>query len=111
MDNTSFKLLKLYASRSHLSLSDLSAIYNSYADDYVSPVKYLMDEKYLKMEPNYVMLHGADFTVQVPFEIAFKGRAALEAERKSRLSFKQNELRAWLTLGIALAAFLKSFFF
>ena len=70
-----------------------------------------MDEGYLEMEPNYTMLHGADFTLRVPFRITFKGRAALEAEQKSRLSFKQNEFRAWVTLAIALAAFIKSFFF
>lgn len=111
MDNTSFKLLKLYASRSHLSLSDLSAIYNSDAEDYVFPIKFLMDEEYLEMEPNYTMLHGTDFTVRVPFRVTFKGRAALEEEQKFRISSKHNEFRAWLTLAIALAAFLKSFFF
>lgn len=111
MDSTSFKLLKLYASRSHLSLRDLSAIYNSNAEDYALPIKFLMDEEYLEMEPNYVMFHGTDFTVSVPFRITFKGRAALETEQKSRLSCKRNEFRAWLTLAIALAAFLKSFFF
>ena len=111
MDDTSYKLLKLYSKRDHITLADLSAIYNTDWDYWGAPVDYLIKNGYLQINPTYVILHGGDFTSKAPIEITFHGKVHLEQECKNRWTFKFNEFRAWVTLIIAIAAFVKSFFF
>lgn len=111
MDNTSFNLLKLYSKRDTLSLCDLAAIYNSSVLEFTTPVRYLMDQGFVRIEANYAAIHGEDYTMHVPIQITYEGQIALEAEQRQRHTFKFAELRAWLTLAIALAAFIKGFFF
>lgn len=108
MDDTSFKLLKLYATRNTISLSGLSAIYNTHNDYWISPVRYLIEKEYLRINPEYVLLHNNDFTITAPIEITYEGKLALEQERKERQVFKFNEFRAWFTLIIAVIALVMS---
>ena len=62
-------------------------------------------------DPNYPESEDQRaLTPDMPFYITFEGRAALEDETKSRHTIKFKEFRAWATLIIALAAFIKSFF-
>lgn len=112
MDNYSFSVLKTYKSRSSLTLSQLSAIYNQSIFDVVEPVSYLRKQKFIRIESNHAVLH--DFTEEspidpdTPLEITFAGKAALEAEIKSRRRLTFNELRAWITLAIAVVALIIS---
>lgn len=115
MDDYSFAVLKLYATRRSLTLDQLSAILNRSPLDCVEPIAFLRKEGFLRIEPNYALLHGSpedsSLTPRTPIEITFEGKAALEAETKSRRQLTFNEIRAWITAIIAVAAFIKSFFF
>lgn len=107
MDDYSLSVLKLYRSRSSLTLSQLSAVLNRSWLDVSDPVIYLKQEGYLKVEPNYAVLHDikADDPIglDTPLVISFEGKGALEAEKKARKHYSFNEFRAWITLSIALA--------
>lgn len=114
MDDYSFSVLKLYRSRDSLTLSQLSAILNRSSFNVSDPVLYLKKEGYLRVEPNHAAIHGinADDPINpdTPLVISFEGKAALEAELKTRRHLSFNEIRAWITLAIAVLAFIKSFF-
>lgn len=111
MTNESLKLLQLYMKRDTISLKGLGAIYNNDPEYWCHPIAYLRDQGYIEILPSYVLLNGNAFTLDAPFRITYKGKTALESELKSRKHFNFNEFRAWFTLAIALAAFIKSFFF
>lgn len=108
MDDYSFSVLKTYESRSCLTLSQLSAIYNKSIFDVSEPVVYLREQKFIRIESNHAFMHNLDedslIDPDVPLEITFEGKGALEAETKARRHLTFNELRAWITLGIASAA-------
>lgn len=112
MDDYSFSVLKLYRSRSFLTLSQLSAMLNRSWFDVAEPVLYLKREGYLKVEPNHAALHDikADDPIDAhtPIVISFEGKAALEAETKARKQHSFNEFRAWFTLAIAVIALIVS---
>lgn len=114
MDDYSLSVLKLYKSRSSLTLSQLSAILNRSWFDVADPTLYLKREGYLRIEPNHAALHSmnADDPIDpdTPLVISFEGKAALEAELKARKHASFNDIRAWVTLAIAILAFIKSFF-
>ena len=100
-----FSVLKTYKSRDCLTLSQLSAIYNRSIFDVAEPVSYLRKQKFIRIESNYALLHELTedslIDPDTPLEITLEGKAALEAEIKDRHRFRFNELRAWITLGIA----------
>lgn len=110
LNDQSLKLLKLFSERDAISLNDLGAIHNTPPEDWCAPIAYLRREGFLEIHPDHVSLFGDDFTNSAPLRITYEGRCAFEAESKSRYRFTFNELRAWLTLLIAIAAFIKSFF-
>ena len=115
LDDYSLSVLKLYKSRSSLTLSQLSAILNRSWLDVADPALYLKREGYLRVEPNHAALHDISDTDPIdpdtPLVISFEGKGALEAELKARKRLSFNEIRAWITLAIAVLAFFKSFFF
>lgn len=114
MDDYSLSVLKLYKSRSSLTLSQLSAILNRSWLDAADPVLYLRREGYLRVEPNHAALHNINdddpIDYETPLVISFEGKGALEAELRTRKRLSFNEIRAWITLAIAVLALFKSFF-
>lgn len=112
MDDYSFSVLKTYKSRSNLSLKQLSAIYNESVFNMAPPVNYLREQKFIKIEPNHALLRNLNEESQIdadtPLVITFAGKGALEAEIKARRQLGFNEIRAWITLGIAVAGFVLS---
>lgn len=75
------------------------------------PIVYLRDKVFLEILPSYVQLNGNNFTFDAPFRLTYKGKIALEAEISSHKYIIYNEIHAWITTTIALAAFIQSFFF
>lgn len=106
MDNTSFLLLKLYLERPSLSASDLALLSKSDPWEYCEPICYLVDKTYLEVTPKSKSDQPKMLDVQ--YRITPDGRRALEAEQKERRRYKYNEIRAWITLAIAIAAFILS---
>lgn len=106
MDDNSFLLLKLYLERESLSASDLALLSNGNSRDYLEPILYLVDRMYLEVMPLYNDNHPKKLNIK--YRITPDGRRALEAEEKERRRYKHNEIRAWITLAIAIAAFILS---
>lgn len=115
MDKQSKLILKIYSTRRYLDISQLSAIMNQYSGDLYEIVAFLRKKEFLRIDPNYASLNhlsnDAPVSVQVPLEITFKGKAALEEEQKLSREERNEWVRYWITTVIALAAFIKSFLF
>ena len=104
MDDVSFELLKLYAQRDKLSIKDISAILNHNARSITEPVMYLVNMEYLRQHK----ASGDTGLFDTSYSITHVGRIALEEEQKIRRHFRYTELRAWITLGIAIIALMIS---
>jgi predicted transcriptional regulator len=107
MDDVSFELLKLYAKRKQLSAQDISAICNIEARVIFESIQYLANKEYL----NPCIIAHETTMFNIPYQITHEGRIVLEDTKKRRHHFIFNEIRAWITLVIAVAAFIKSFFY
>lgn len=111
MDDLSFDTLKKFSVRQSMTLSQLDAVMNA---DTTGVLHSLWEKDYVAADPYNA--HYAECIEKkllypdMPFYITFEGRAALEEETKARHTIKFKEFRAWATLIIALAAFIKSFF-
>lgn len=112
MDDFSFDLLKLYSSRNSLTLSQLQAVLDKSDMELSAPISYLRSNGYLKILPSFIKRADVEeqgyIAPDTPLMISFEGKIALEAELKERKRFKYNEFRAWVTLGIAIAALIVS---
>ena len=110
MDNTAYKLLELFNQRTSLSLLELAAILNVECRSIAEATYCLLDSGYLRKAITPDCDQESDFSFNLPLMITYKGKAALEEHRKTKRYYWFNELRAWITLAIALATFIKSFF-
>ena len=115
VDSLSKKILEEYAARHSMDLFQLSAVLKIDWDQLSDPVRYLQQKGFLQIEANHKTLNeikqDLPISPDTPLEISHLGRVALEEEKgKSRKAF-WSEFRAWVTLFIAVAAFIKSFFF
>lgn len=111
MDTTTLILLKLFNERHSLSVADLSAILNGDPVTLSEPIKYMLEKKLIEVELNSSMIEDDAITMDKKFAITYSGRITLEEELKLLKKNKHNEFRAWITLIIALSAFIKSFFY
>ena len=111
MDDLSFNTLKEFSVRPSMTFSQLDAVMNA---DTADVLHSLWEKDYVAADP-----HNANYAEcieekllypDMPFHITFDGRSALEEEIKMRRSIRFGEFRAWVTLIIALATFIKSFF-
>lgn len=115
MDRTSIDLLKIFASRKSLSLNQIGAILNRDCLIICEPINYLLKLGFLRIEPEYASLkelsNDGPISLDCPLEITFAGRVALENVRKQLKEKRTESTRYWITTAIAIAAFIKSFFF
>lgn len=111
MDNLTLEYLKVFKKRNSLSLIQLAAILDVGPLDIAESINYMRDLNYLRISHNHSILNGDDLTLDAPLEITHYGKVSFENELKSRKSHKLNQLFNFGTLLIALAAFIKSFFF
>lgn len=115
MDRLSKRILEEFSQRKCINLSQLGAILNMDCFSLAEPINDLRENGFLKIEGNYAALHdlnqNSPLTMDLPLVIAFQGRAALEEEKSYRQNLFWTEFRAWVTLAIAVVAFVKSFFF
>lgn len=113
MDKSTLELLELFNTHSSLSLTQLSAILNIDYFDISNPVHYLMDQKYIQKNNAALLekLEGNILSPSTTLEITYAGRIAIHECKKENRRYKYVELRAWITLLIAVLAFIKSFFF
>lgn len=115
MDKLSKKILEEYAIRPSMSLLQLGAVLNT---DFMSlsvPVNYLREKDFLQIEPNHAMINNMKqsdlISMNTPLKISYPGQIALEENRKISREKRNELIRYIITTAIAMAAFLKSFFF
>lgn len=109
MDKLSFKILKLYSKRTELSLSQLSAVTNMEGEIVNGPAAALKEAGYLQADAAAAFSGEKEaLNGEIPLTITEAGKKALSAEKKSRAYFAWNETRAWITLALAVAAFVLS---
>ena len=113
MDSLSKKILEEYVVRHSMDLSQLSAVLRTDWDQLSDPVSYLRKKGFLQIEANHLILQDMKqddlISLDTPLEISYLGRVALEEEKKLSVKEFWSEFRAWVTLVIAVAAFIKSF--
>lgn len=115
MDSKSLKLLRIYNSRASLTIEQLSAVVNESPFDILEYVARLCEKKLLRVELDYAERHGiatySQITIDTPLQITVDGKEAIEDTDKM-IKLRRNEMiRYVITTGIAIAAFIKSFFF
>ena len=111
MTDELISILELFKERRSLSVYELSVLKNTDMLKTCDPVNWLLDKQYIKIEGNYATLHGEDLTPKTKLIITTEGELALNQEIASRKRLKFSEIRAWITAIVAVAAFVKSFFF
>ena len=111
MDNTAYKLLELFNQRTSLSLLELAAILNVECRSIAEETHLLLASGYLRKAITPDRDQGSAFSFKESLMITYKGKAALAEHQKAKRDHWFNEFRAWVTLAIALAAFIKSFFY
>ena len=111
MTKSSLKILKLYSERRSLSLADLCAILSCTVGDVAYIVAELVKLDYLETsDPIHKSIDGK-YTVSTKLRISQHGRNYLADYKKTENRERFREFRNWLSFAIALAAFVKSFFF
>ncbi|MEF3309111.1 hypothetical protein PV433_09360 [Paenibacillus sp. GYB004] len=115
MNELSITVLKIYSSRTNLSLSQLSAIVNGDWFSLAEHVGYLRKKGYIRINSDHALLKGLSDSSLIdpdtPLEITIEGKTFLESERKLSKTKRNELIRYAITTAIAVAAFTKSFFF
>ena len=115
MDTFSLKILRMYDSRATLSISQLSAVFDVPALDLSEYVTRLRRKSYIRVESNYAVLHeitsASPIEIDTPLEITIDGKEAVETANQLDKQRRNDLIRYVITTAIAVAAFIKSFFF
>lgn len=82
MDKLSLLVLKTYATRTSLDISQLLAVLDCHSNDIFEAIMLLRKQGYLRVQSNHASLRNIKnddpITVHTPLEITFQGKAALE---------------------------------
>ena len=106
MDKYTLFILELIDDREHVSVSDLDFVLNLPMNASADPLEWLLEKGYIQ----YV--YGtSDMSPEAMFSTTYEGKVYLRNRKASDTRDARKEFRAWMTLAIALAAFIKSFFF
>lgn len=115
MDKISIGLLELYSQRGSLNLSQLSTILDTNVNALVAPINYLRNKGLLKVNANdpnaQNVTSNSAISLHTSLIITYEGRVVLEAAHKASKAKKIEWIRYGITTAIALAGFIKSFFF
>ncbi len=110
MNSTSLAVLRCFTERTSLSVSDLSVICNKSVHLFVPHFKYLLQNGFIEPDPQATD-QSTEVKLRSKFCITLAGKDELENIKQREHAAKLKEIRAWLTLAISLAAFIKSFIF
>lgn len=117
LDSLSKKVLTLYQSHPsfRFTVHDLVVKTEISEMDLAPAVLNLWRSGYLKIDPNYLCLHedemsrlGDTIAIDTPLCITRDGEVLLEETHRNERRFQYNEIRAWITLVIALLALIVS---
>lgn len=111
---TDYKLLKIMngISKKHkdeIELNEVMKLVNLNVSDLFTLVNELLDNGYLEKSNSTIYIDSLNYVQD--YRITNKGKNFLKQQSKLNNRYIFNELRNWMTLFIALAAFIKSFYF
>ena len=111
MDTELMEIMRLF-SDSHpiLTIQQIGLLLDRSEFDVCGPVSYLHKSGYLRVYDGYVSDDGT-IAVDTRLTMTYEGKHAIKEFQRNTKSHFWVEFRAWATLLIALAAFIKSFFF
>ena len=105
MDRKTLSLLQLIANRESASMSDIDFVLGDSPLSSFEPIQWLLTNGYIEH------LGGDnDMSPESTFCVTHKGKMYLNNRNDLDKKTFWKEFRAWFTLAIALAAFIKSFF-
>ena len=110
MNSTSLKLLRFIATRNELSMRDIGVIFNADPAIMFEPLTDLLNRGAIEILPYYVSEHGNQLTFSAPFQITYTGKTIIEEELTAQKRYNYVEIRAWITLVIAIIALFCSVF-
>ena len=109
MTDKCLKLLHFFNSRQHLSVSDLATIFNTSPFTLSDEFIYLKEKGFIVLGDLYSNDGKSENDVSTRYKISESGRAYLTEDKKAKKHHLFNEVRAWITLAIAIIALIKSF--
>lgn len=109
MDENLYKLLKLIDKKESVSEDTLSNTIRLSKDDCAKMTDYLNSLGYIDISDDWVFADRAS-ECNSYYSITQSGKVALFMYSKNKKINFWKEFRAWITLAIAVAAFIKSFF-
>lgn len=107
LDPFSLGLLDLFVERGSLSLVELAAILDEDIDYVRPPIDYLIERRYLELVN--ALRDFDDYSINDKLRPTYAGIISCNSTRKSALKNRFNEIRAWITLSIAIIALILSF--
>lgn len=105
MDRKTLSLLQLIASRESASMSDVDFVFGDSSLSSYEPMQWLLINGYIEHVGG-----ENDMSPESMFCVSHKGKMYLNNRNDLDKKTFWKEFRAWFTLVIALAAFIKSFF-
>ena len=110
MHKLTHKILTLFQKRDILNLQQLAAILNMDELNIVENVLWLKKEEYIRcIEFDKEDLNPDSIGMLDQYQITLKGKAYLSECHRNKLNKFWSEFRAWMTLAISLAAFIRTF--
>lgn len=109
MDKQAYHLLKIISKYKEVHISSLIKLLNKDKDEIYDYFEHLTDVGYIGVVPNVNTEY--DKSIDEEVYITTAGKIVLNNHLKDKHIMFLKELRNWFSLLIALAAFIKSFFF
>ena len=114
MDRISYELLSELKKYKSLSLSEMCKFFDLPIENMAELISHLRKNGYVKISDYDVAHYELKLEDPIPFgaqrEITMDAIIAIDEYQSSMKANRWKEFRAWITLAIAIAAFIKSFF-
>lgn len=111
MDDITYKILKIFKNRNSLSCIEVSAIINTDALAIAEIFRYLWKNDYIKKLYSPIDESDNSLGLDTQFKLTYAGLVSMQHHKSNKRYKIFSEFRAWITLAIAIASFVKSFFF
>ena len=115
MDSFSLNILKLYNTRNTLTIAQVAVMLNLPPYDLGEYIIRLKNKSFLCIEHNHPILNNltndSRINIDTPLQITIDGKIAIENAKRLDKQRRNDLIRYIITTTIAIAAFIKSFFF
>jgi hypothetical protein len=108
LDDITYGFLNNFSGGRPLSIHDLSVLLDTSPEPLISPVKALVNDKYIEVAYPALEDEPDEFALHTQFQITYSGSAALILHKQEKRRFHFAEFRAWCTLAIAFSALILS---